>query len=217
MQRKAASDPDGRQRTVLYAVAASGLVALAVVIGVLLFAGGSEGGDSSVQAAMEAAGCTLETKQAAPNASDHSDVADPTERPEGWNTDPPSSGPHYGETAVYGAYDEPLEQARVVHNLEHGAVAIQYGPDVSEATVAEVRAFYDEDPRGLLLGPYEPLGDEIALTAWTDDSPTGGDRGEGHLAKCTEFDQEAFQAFLDAYRFKGPERFPADSMLPGAA
>jgi len=25
----------------------------------------------------------------------------------------------------------------------------------------------------------------------------------------------AFDAFLSAYQFKGPERFPADSLLPG--
>jgi hypothetical protein len=32
---------------------------------------------------------------------------------------------------------------------------------------------------------------------------------------CGAFDEDAFAAFLDAYQFQGPERFPADQLLPG--
>ena len=31
----------------------------------------------------------------------------------------------------------------------------------------------------------------------------------------TAFDEDAFVAFFDAYQFKGPERFPPDTLLPG--
>ena len=50
---------------------------------------------------------------------------------------------------------------------------------------------------------WRKLGDKIALTAWTQ------------LATCTRFDEKAFSAFRDAFRGKGPERFPVSSLKPG--
>ena len=55
--------------------------------------------------------------------------------------------------------------------------------------------------------PYPSLGNKVAITAWT--SPSGGN-GEGHAAICPTFNEKAFSAFRDAYRGKGPERFPVD-------
>ena len=42
-----------------------------------------------------------------------------------------------------------------------------------------------------------------------------GEGGQGHLAKCTEFDEEAFATFRDEFRFKGPERFAPEQLQPG--
>lgn len=200
---------------------ASGLVMLALVLGWLLLGGGA-GVDSAkaetAKTALEQAGCTLTVVKALRNASDHSDVPTPDTKPK-WNTFPPTNGPHYGETALFGAYDEPLQQARVVHNLEHGGVYIQYGKDVPEATVAQLEGFYDDHQNGTLLAPLPELGATIALGAWVapDNSGAGrADRGEGYLAKCTTFDEAAYAAFFDAYQFKGPERFPASAMAPGS-
>lgn len=184
---------------------------------VLLYALGgpsSSAAPGDARAALEAAGCTLTEVAAPENAADHSDVPSPDSVSRDWNTDPPTGGPHYRETLVYGAYDEPVEQARLIHNLEHGAVFVQYGDDVPPATVAELRAFYDADPNGLVLAPYPSLGASVALGAWNDD---GGGRGTGRLAVCPGFDESAFAAFLSAYRFRGPERFAPDSMAPGSS
>lgn len=193
-----------------------GAAALALVLG-----GGddaSAGTDAqAVQAALADAGCTLKAVPAQANASDHSDVSSPDEKP-GWNTFPPTSGPHYTESAVWGAYTEPLQQARIVHNLEHGGVYVQYGSDVPEATVAELEEFYAAHEAGTLLAPLPELGDEIALGAWVtveDGIGESGPRGRGYLARCTAFDEVAFAAFFDAFQFKGPERFAPSQMLPG--
>ncbi len=43
----------------------------------------------------------------------------------------------------------------------------------------------------------------------------GGENGTGVLAKCPGFDEAAFDAFVDAYGFKGPEPFPRDELQPG--
>jgi len=164
------------------------------------------------RASIAASGCTLTTVPAVPNKRDHSDVESPDQVMPQWNTDPPTSGPHYGETAVYGIYTEPLEQARLVHNLEHGAVFIQYGPGVSASDVAGITAFYRNHAEGTIVAPYPKLGGQIALGAWV----RGSGRGTGVLARCRSYDQKAFTTFFEAFQFKGNEDFPPNQMQPGS-
>ena len=215
-RRTSTSTSTGRdpaaQRRLLYIIAATGLLALAVVLGVVFLAGG---GDDDLAATMQDGGCQLKTVPAA--VGNHSAKLDATSNPK-WNTDPPTSGPHYEVPAVYGEYDTPLKIAQVVHNLEHGAVFVLYGPQVPAATVQQLRDFYSEDTRGVLLAPYPNLKDKIALGAWTvpDDFEPGGTNGKAYLATCTTFDEKAFSSFRDELRFKGPERFPPDSLDPGS-
>ena len=193
-----------------------GLAAAIVIAGVLFAAVGRGGGspdEAGVRANLEAAGCTLQAVKAQPGR--HSLTADGTAK---WNTDPPTNGPHFGfdasgqlGTVVWGAYDEPLQLARVVHNLEHGGIYIFYGDEVSDAVVDQLQGFYDDHKNGTLLAPYPKLGDKVALGAWVSE----GEDEKGYLAKCSAFDAAAFASFFDAFQFKGPERFSSGSMLPG--
>jgi len=210
-----AADPGRKRRLII--LGAGALVALAAVAGVvaLLGVGGGDPSPADVRADLEAAGCTLQAVDGM--RGDHSLGPDETAK---WNTDPPTSGPHYGfdnnqslGTVIWGAYTEPLQLARVVHNLEHGGVYVFYGDDVSDAVVEQLRGFYDDHERGTLLAPYPKLGDKVALGAWVADDEKP--KGYGYLAKCTEFDDDAFSSFLSAFQFQGPERFPPESLLPG--
>ena len=90
---------------------------------------------------------------------------------------------------------------------------IWWGDKVPPATVDKLHAFYNESPNGMLGTPYPKLGNKVAITAWT--APDGG-TGEGRIAICTAFDEDAFKTFRDAFRGKGPERFPLDTLTPGA-
>jgi hypothetical protein len=189
------------------------LVAAGLVLWLLVGRSDSGAAGDDARAVLAAAGCELTIVAVPGDGSDHS-VTDPEAVSPAWNTDPPTGGPHNDAPAFYGAYDEPLNQAQVVHNLEHGAAYIYYGSDVPDATVAQLRGFYDDHRNGTLLAPYPKLGDKIALGAWNASS---GDyeNDQGVLATCTGFDQAAFAAYFDAFQFKGPERFPADAMAPG--
>ena len=102
-----------------------------------------------------------------------------------------------------------------MHNLEHGGIFIQYGKDVPQATVDQLKGFYDQHLNGTLLAPLPKLGSKIAMGVWTTSSPTSSNTGTAYLAKCTSFDQSAYAAFFKAYQFKGPERFPANTLTPG--
>ena len=197
----------------LLAIAAAAGVAVVVIAGIALaLANGGDNGAGDARAALEAAGCTLTTTDALRGV--HS-ITTPGSSSDEWNTDPPTTGPHYEVPVIWGSYDEPVNQAQLVHNLEHGGVAIQYGDQVPPATVEQLESFVQENARGTVLAPYPSLGNQIALGAWVTESESEPEKGSAYLAKCTTFDEDAFQAFLDAYQFQGPERFPPDSLLPG--
>jgi hypothetical protein len=193
--------PGESRRPLLFLVlfAATGLAILAGLLLWLGLKGDDDGGSSKTLAkTMRDAGCTFRSFKA-PERNEH--VQDGTKIK--YKSFPPTFGKHYGTPAVFNAYDVPLEQERLVHNLEHGGVVIQYGKDVPEATVAEVSEFYQSDPNGLIVAPLSRLNDKIALTAWE------------HLATCTRFDEDAFAAFRDEYRAKGPEPRRIEDLAPG--
>ena len=106
----------------------------------------------------------------------------------------------------------PFEQARVIHNLEHGGVFIQYGSEVPDSTVEQLRLFYDDHKTGTIMAPLPRLGDEFALGAWVAE----GEDGNGYLAKCKNFDEDAISAFFRAFQFVGPERFDPSQLQPGS-
>ena len=170
---------------------------------------------------MTAAGCTYRDVAPLPPKNPaktyHADVPTLSSKVK-WTTFPPSGGAHYGLWAIWGFYREPVNPRQVVHNLEHGAVVIWWGPKVPAATVDKLQAFYQEKATGMFGTPIAGLGKKIALTAWTGDPANyyrNGDYGMGHIAICPRFDEDAFRAFRDAYRGKGPEGVPLSSDEPG--
>jgi hypothetical protein len=204
------ADP-ARRRRALYLVGGAGL-GLAVVVALVGLFG--FGGGTDARAALQDAGCTLQVKQA--KSANHS-VREPDGSSKQWNTDPPTNGPHYGVAAIFGTYNEPLEQARVVHDLEHGGVFIQYGDKVPDATVQQLLEFWDDHQAGTILAPLPRLGNKIALGAWvwtTEELATGAN-GHGYLAKCSTFDKDAFSAFFDEYQFRGSHGNDPDVLQPG--
>jgi hypothetical protein len=209
-QRQAtpARDAGGNRRVV---AALGGLVAALVLGGVLFYAlGGSASGADveTVRANLEAAGCTLQSEEAL--SGEHT-IRDPGGTSDEWNTDPPTSGPHYAVAAVFNRYGEEVELARVVHNLEHGGIFLFYGKDVPAATVEQLGAFYDEHKTGTIMAPLDRLGDEFAFGAWYAHS----DPAMGYLAKCKAFDENAVSSFFSAFQFKGPEHFDPSDLRPG--
>ena len=138
-------------------------------------------------------------------------ITDPSKTSPEWNTDPPTSGPHYAVPAVFGIYEEPIELARLLHNLEHGGIYILYGKDVPDSTVEQLRSFYEHHKTGTIMAPLDRLGDKIALGAWVVD----GDTHNGFLAECTSYNENTFGTFFRTLQFRGPERFDPSQLQPG--
>jgi hypothetical protein len=158
------------------------------------------GGGDDASAALADAGCTEQTYP----SQGRQHVLE-LEEDFSYSSFPPTSGPHNPQWAIWGYYDRSVPFIASTHNLEHGGIVVQYGKDVPQETITELRAWYDEDPAGLLVAPLpgNALPDKVMLTAWTQ------------LAICPGFDQAAFDSFRDQHRFKGPERIPIEGMQPG--
>jgi len=213
--------------------AAGGVLAGVALLGVFLSASGKSNSSTttttaadssaSVMRTMLAAGCTYRDVKPLPPKRDktnyHADFPTLTSPTRGlWSTSPPSGGSHYGLWAYWGFYTTPVNPRQVVHNEEHGAVVIWWGPKVPKPTVAKLQAFYNQQPDGMFGTPYAALGDKIALTSWTGNPLQyyrNGYYGMGHIAVCSSFNQKAFAAFRAAYRGHGPEGIPLSADEPG--
>ena len=194
------------------------LVVAAIVAGALLAFGGTDDGAT-------AAGdvCKVETVKA--QGQGHVEKVPADFKPESF---PRTSGPHAGSTVVLDQYLEPVPQLSLVHNLEHGAVAVQYGKDVSKQTIDQITEWYRKDARGIIVAPLpdvkeaEPLADKIVLTAWVAEREDNEDpfskitKQEGKLATCSGFDEDEFDDFLERYRARGPELFDLEQLQPGS-
>ena len=113
-QRVATADETARRRKTWAIVAAvAGLVLGLVAVGALLGVGGG-GGPSPAELRMkvEAAGCTFQVAPALAGAHSIDDSAGTSSR---WNTNPPTSGPHYGIAAIFGIYEDQLELDHLLH------------------------------------------------------------------------------------------------------
>jgi hypothetical protein len=214
-RRSTTSDPRvaDEQRRKLYLFGGSAVAVLVAILAIVFLTGG---GSDDERATLEAAGFTLQSFPALANKSDHSDVPTLATKPK-WNSSPPTSGPHYGVPAVWDFYDEEVPLVQTVHNLEHGGVVIHYGPLFPKADVEKIRAWYADDPNGLVVAPLKSNKNKVTLSAWTAPDASSGtrDRGRGWLATGTKFDKAAFDAFVDAHRYKGPERLLPEQLAPG--
>jgi hypothetical protein len=117
-----------------------------------------------------------------------------------YKTDPPASGNHNPEQQADGAYIDPVEDWYWVHALEHGRIAIQYSPELSEEDQLALKGVFDESPEAVLFFPNPEMSSEVAASAWTN------------LITCDTYSGaatlDAIRAFRDIYRGQGPEDVP---------
>jgi hypothetical protein len=129
-----------------------------------------------------------------------------------YGTDPPTSGPHYGNWAAFQTYTRPVPRGYYVHSMEHGAVVIVYSCSDCDDEIAAAQAMIDELPldpacteavrRRIILTPDPLLQARWAAAAW------------GHSLEADCFDLPAFRGFVEAHYALGPENFCTGGVLP---
>lgn len=136
-----------------------------------------------------------------------------------YNTYPPTSGCHRGSgVAPYGVNSSELPLDLQIHNLEHGAIIVQYRTSglatVSDNTVANIESFIQglrqQEDRycrlisapysGRFTAPEQNIDDDIdlaaqriAVTAW------------GRIMFMEDFNSDRALAFINAHINNGPE------------
>jgi hypothetical protein len=187
---------------ILYGISASGFAGLIVVVLVVVLAGGGSNAKAAIKR-IRAQGCQYHKYPAQPRTPHYASL-NPTPAPS-WNSFPPTSGRHYYIPLPFGIYTEVMPEIRLVHNLEHGAVILQYGDKVPPVQVQRITAWYQQDANALVVAPLPKLGNKVALTAWTD------------WTECNGFNLKAADAFRSAFRYHAPESggFPKSALEPG--
>lgn len=111
-----------------------------------------------------------------------------------YNSNPPTSGPHWPQPADWGIYKATQPDERLVHNLEHGGIWISYKPDKVDAdTITQLQDFANRFHL-IIVEPRDKNDSPISLTAWT------------HLENLDHYDEAAILTFITAFYNKGPEK-----------
>jgi hypothetical protein len=122
-----------------------------------------------------------------------------------YNSNPPSSGPHYNTWVNFQEITHPVEDGNLVHSLEHGAVLLLYKCTGAEcdAIVPALRAVRDAvatdpicDPAirtRVILAPRAGNDVAVAAAAW------------GHVYRADCVDAASLASFIAAHYGQGPE------------
>lgn len=214
-----------RKRMIGIAVAAILALGIVVALAVVVFAGdddngGSSGSDKSdggaakvsypdggeiptqqeadFAKALEASGCEEDVLRDVAGSGEHT-TDDVT-----YESEPPAIGPHFPEWPEDALFEEAPPLTRVVHTLEHGRILIWVKPDAPDDLLAQVKAFYDEDPYHVIVLPRAEIKEPIAASAWVG-------QDTGHILRCAEPNDrmwDALRAFKEKYRDRAPEFVP---------
>ena len=119
-----------------------------------------------------------------------------------YNSDPPTSGPHYPDEAQAGFYDTNIYQypaGRLVHNLEHGYIIFWYNcAKLSESACSElksqIKAIMDEVNNVKVIAyPWDSIDVPVVMTSW------------GRLQKMETFDAAQARVFYKSNLNHSPE------------
>lgn len=191
-EREAARRRAARKRNIL----TWGVVLVVTALVVFLIGMEKQKESGPVGVGETAAGCdSVQTPEAA--GANHVDNGESV----AYATSPPTSGDHWIDPAPSG-YNPPsslgeIPAERIVHNMEHGQVAIWYSPDAPSAVVDDLEGYFDNTSGAvaLLVEPFEGIEApyNFTITAW------------GASQSCEEVSEDVLDAFRERFQGKGPE------------
>ena len=98
-----------------------------------------------------------------------------------WETNPPTSGPHYPIPPKGGDYDFTLSNLEQVSFLESGGVIVQYLPDIEGIDHQQLASFASDY---VIISPNKTLESLLVATAWT------------WKLSCKEYEFESLAKFI---------------------
>ncbi|MBI2640048.1 MAG: DUF3105 domain-containing protein [Candidatus Sungbacteria bacterium] len=129
--------------------------------------------------------------------------------PKPYNSNPPSSGGHFGSSANWGVYDYEVNDQIFIHNMEHGGVWIAYKPDVPAKVIDQLKEIVQEYGGSKLVMAPRPANDtDIAVTAWSRVLKFNLSGEE-----LSDAEAKQIKGFYKSYKNHGPEFVP--DTMPG--
>lgn len=113
-----------------------------------------------------------------------------------YNSNPPTSGPHWALVAGGGIKDEPVPDELALHSMEHGAAVVWYREGLDQADIDKIKeVFYASSGKKIML-PRKDLDVPVALTSW------------GYLLKLQTIDEAKIKEFIETNNDRAPEKAP---------
>jgi Protein of unknown function (DUF3105) len=117
-----------------------------------------------------------------------------------YESTPPVSGPHAPTPANCGTHAKPIPDEIQVHNLEHGAIGIQYRTDADPRDIRRIESLVREYDSHVFSAPYPGMESAVAVTSW------------GRLMRLDSLDEGAVRDYIEEFRAQGPEKQDCDNI-----
>lgn len=109
-----------------------------------------------------------------------------------YNSNPPTSGPHYAQPASWGVYQKELPDEQLVHNLEHGGIWISY-KGIDAETISKVEDVAKRYPNKMIVTPRAADDSPLVLASWL------------RVLPLEKFDEQTIVDFIKANKNNSPE------------
>lgn len=110
-----------------------------------------------------------------------------------YQTNPPTSGAHYGTPNDWGVYTEEISDEATIHSLEHGGIWISY-KDISDDEKEILEEIGRRNSQSVVVSPRSANDVKVAVVSW------------GRMMKLTTVDKAVIQKYIDTYKNQSPER-----------
>lgn len=114
-----------------------------------------------------------------------------------YNSNPPTSGPHYAAAVAPGIYRSYLVPGLTVHALEHGRVVIHYRTGTPGDVVRKLESIAKRYAPNVVLTPNPELDTPVALAAW------------GRIDRLDHYDEARITAFVEQLSLRYNHDYPA--------
>lgn len=116
---------------------------------------------------------------------------------EDYNSNPPTSGPHFANSQPGGIYENKIPDGNLIHSMEHGAVILWYRSDIPATESGQLKSIFSSvSAFKKIMVPRDNLDVPVALTSW------------GRLLKLQTIDERQIKAFMETNEDRGPEKAP---------
>jgi hypothetical protein len=110
-----------------------------------------------------------------------------------YDSTPPVSGQHAQQTLNCGTYAQEIPNETQVHMLEHGAVGVQYKPDLAPEQIQQIEEIVSSYSSHVFSAPYAAMEDPITLSSWS------------RLMRLDEVEEDSIRQYIEEFDKEGPE------------